>query len=68
MATQSTTLPVPAQARTLGLLPAMSLWWREVVRFYRQPGRVVGVILSPVVFWLVIGSGFGSSIRSGELF
>jgi ABC-2 type transport system permease protein len=45
-------------------LPVASLWWREVVRFYRQPGRVVGVILSPVVFWLVIGSGFGSSIRS----
>jgi ABC-2 type transport system permease protein len=46
-------------------LPVVSLWWREVVRFYRQPGRVVGVILSPVVFWLVIGSGFGSSVRSG---
>lgn len=45
-------------------LPVVSLWWREVVRFYRQPGRVVGVILSPVVFWLVIGSGFGNSIRS----
>ena len=45
-------------------LPVLSLWWREVVRFYRQPGRVVGVILSPVVFWLVIGSGFGNSIRS----
>ncbi|MGH9671504.1 MAG: ABC transporter permease [Terriglobales bacterium] len=44
-------------------LPVASLWWREVVRFYRQRGRVVGVILSPVVFWLVIGSGFGSSVR-----
>lgn len=47
-------------------LPVVSLWWREVVRFYRQPGRVVGVILSPVVFWLVIGSGFGNSIRSAS--
>jgi ABC-2 type transport system permease protein len=60
---------LPSAARTgLGsgvALPVASLWWREVVRFYRQPGRVVGVILSPVVFWLVIGSGFGSSIRSG---
>jgi ABC-2 type transport system permease protein len=26
---------------------------------------VVGVIASPVVFWLVIGSGFGTSFRSG---
>src|SRR5438874_8847366 len=49
------------------LLPAFTLWWREVVRFYRQKTRVVGVIASPVVFWLVIGSGFGSSFRSGGL-
>jgi len=27
---------------------------------------VVGVIASPLVFWLVIGSGFGTSFRSGE--
>jgi ABC-2 type transport system permease protein len=37
-----------------------------VVRFYRQRSRVVGVIASPLVFWLVIGSGFGTSFRSGE--
>src|SRR6185312_15542474 len=66
VATQSTTLPVPAQARTLGLLPAMSLWWREVVRFYRQRTRVVGVILSPLLFWVVIGSGFGTSFNAGS--
>ena len=47
------------------ILPALTLWWREVVRFYRQRARVVGVIASPVVFWLVIGSGFGTSFRAG---
>ena len=47
------------------LLPIVSLWRREIVRFYRQKSRVAGVILSPLVFWLVIGSGFGSSYRSG---
>ena len=46
-------------------LAAFSLWWREVVRFYRQRTRVVGVIASPIVFWLVIGSGFGTSFRAG---
>src|SRR5438270_6209414 len=45
-------------------LAAATLWWREIVRFYRQPSRVVGVIASPVLFWIVIGSGFGSSIRA----
>jgi ABC-2 type transport system permease protein len=47
------------------LLPALTLWWREVVRFYRQPSRVVGVIASPILVWIVIGSGFGTSFRSG---
>jgi ABC-2 type transport system permease protein len=48
------------------LLPAFTLWWREIVRFYRQRSRVVGVIASPLLFWLVIGSGFGTSFRSGN--
>src|SRR3977135_4527967 len=67
MSTQTATLPVtagPSPSQTL--LPAFTLWQREVVRFYRQKSRVVGVIASPVVFWLVIGSGFGTSFRSGE--
>ena len=67
MVTQSATLP--AQSTSLSnelLLPAFTLWWREIVRFYRQRTRVIGVIASPLVFWLVIGSGFGTSFRSGE--
>ena len=48
------------------LLPAFTLWWREIVRFYRQRTRVVGVIASPLLFWVVIGSGFGTSFRSGN--
>ena len=47
-------------------LPAFTLWWRELVRFYRQRSRVVGVIASPLVFWVVLGSGFGTSFRSGS--
>ena len=46
------------------LLPILSLWRREIVRFYRQKSRVAGVILSPLLLWLVIGSGFGASFRS----
>ena len=68
MATQTTTLarPVAVRAASAGLLlPAFTLWWREIVRFYRQKTRVVGVLASPLVFWLVIGSGFGTSFRSG---
>ena len=44
-------------------LPIFSLWWRELVRFYRQRSRVAGVLGSPLIFWLVVGSGIGSSFR-----
>jgi len=66
MTTQTQVLPAPIPASTGVTLPAFTLWWREVVRFYRQRARVVGVILSPLVFWIVIGSGFGTSFRSGH--
>jgi ABC-2 type transport system permease protein len=48
------------------MLTVFSLWWRELVRFYRQRSRVVGVIASPLLFWVVIGSGFANSFRSGN--
>src|SRR6201997_1369920 len=64
MATQTATLNQPISSGVL--LPAFTLWWREVVRFYRQKSRVIGVIASPLLFWVVIGSGFGSSFRSGN--
>ncbi|HTZ97831.1 MAG TPA: ABC transporter permease [Terriglobales bacterium] len=67
MATRTATLPASAVPVNTGVaLPAYTLWWREIVRFYRQRSRVVGVIASPLLFWLVIGSGFGTSFRSGD--
>ncbi len=65
MATQTAALSRPLAPASAGvLLPAFTLWWREIVRFYRQKSRVVGVLASPLVFWVVLGSGFGSSFRS----
>jgi ABC-2 type transport system permease protein len=66
MATQAATLARPMPVVSAGVtLPAFTLWWREIVRFYRQKGRVIGVLASPLVFWAVLGSGFGTSFRSG---
>ncbi|HLY92436.1 MAG TPA: ABC transporter permease [Candidatus Angelobacter sp.] len=58
-------VPVAITPRVNPLLPAFTLWWREIVRFYRQPARVVGVIVSPLLFWVVIGAGFGTSLQKG---
>src|SRR5512146_972030 len=64
MATNTAVLPRARDGATFSLTPALSLWKREVVRFYRNKSRVVGVIASPLLFWIVIGSGFGTSFQS----
>lgn len=43
------------------LVPAASLAKRELVRFFRQRGRVIGALVTPVMFWLFMGSGLGRS-------
>ena len=40
-----------------------SLARREVVRFLRQPARLIGAIAMPLIFWLMIGAGMGDSFR-----
>jgi ABC-2 type transport system permease protein len=51
------------------LLPAATLWRRELLRFWRQKSRVLGVVASPLVFWLLIGYGSNDLARfySGAL-
>lgn len=44
-------------------LATWSLCRRELVRFYRQRSRMIGVIGSPLVFWFLIGSGLSGSFR-----
>jgi len=45
------------------VLAATTLWHRELVRFRRQPARVLGAIGMPLLFWALIGSGLSSSFR-----
>ncbi len=48
------------------LVPAYSLWQREIVRFYRQKARVIGVVISPLLFWIAFGAGFAHSFTPGS--
>jgi ABC-2 type transport system permease protein len=41
-------------------LSAATLWQRELIRFWREKARVAGYVGSPLVFWLVVGAGFGN--------
>ncbi|NTX01010.1 ABC transporter permease [Myxococcus sp. CA051A] len=63
--------PVTAVAPAPSLPGTLALQWatvrvlmaRDVVRFFRQPSRVVGALAQPILFWFVIGSGFAGSFR-----
>ena len=43
-----------------------SLAIREIQRFFRQPSRVLAALGTPLLFWLVLGSGLGTSFRPSE--
>ena len=43
---------------------ASVLWRREMVRFFRQRSRIVGALGTPLIFWLLIGSGVGTSFAA----
>ena len=43
------------------LRASASLAWREILRFFRQPNRIVGSIGTPVLFWLLFGTGLKNS-------
>ena len=44
-------------------LQAATLWYREIVRFIRQPIRVMSAIATPLVFWLLLGAGLQASFK-----
>jgi ABC-2 type transport system permease protein len=39
---------------------------RELVRFWRQPARVVAAVGTPLLLWLLLGSGLAGAMRSGS--
>ncbi|HEX4966823.1 MAG TPA: ABC transporter permease [Thermoanaerobaculia bacterium] len=45
------------------ILPVYTLWLRELTRFFRQPSRIAGAVATPLLFWLLIGSGLSGSFR-----
>ena len=54
-----------AGPRTSVPLAIYSMWLRELIRFWRQKGRFAGALGTPLVIWLVLGAGFGSTFQPG---
>src|SRR6266545_7632391 len=65
---------IPSEASTLDALDTSGalafdlattfvLWRRDLMRFAREKSRVVGALVQPLIFWLVIGSGMAKTFR-----
>ncbi|HYG69946.1 MAG TPA: ABC transporter permease [Anaeromyxobacteraceae bacterium] len=51
----------PGSALACDAATTLVLLRRDLVRFFRQPSRLVGALAQPVIFWVVIGSGLAGS-------
>lgn len=47
------------------MMTSGTLLWREIVQFLRQRNRVIGALLQPLLFWVLIGAGLDHSFRPG---
>lgn len=44
---------------------AMVVWEREMIRFRRDPARVISSVIQPLLFLFVLGGGLGSLVQQG---
>jgi ABC-2 type transport system permease protein len=44
---------------------ALVVWEREMIRFRRDPARVVSSVVQPLLFLFVLGGGLGSLVQAG---
>lgn len=55
--------PLPHSALAYDAATTLVLARRDLVRFFRQPSRLIGALGQPIIFWVVIGSGFAGTFR-----
>ena len=63
VAARTADAPAPPSLLRLNVATVGVLVSRDLRRFFRQLSRVVGALVQPLIFWLVIGSGMASSFR-----
>ena len=44
-----------------------AIWYREILVFTREPSRLVGAIIQPLLWLVVFGTGLGSIIEPGSV-
>ena len=64
----SASTPINAAAQGGGglWLAGLALCHRELVGYFRSRGRLVSALVTPALFWLLLGSGLNQAFYSGE--
>jgi ABC-2 type transport system permease protein len=55
-------LNIPQEIRGL-----YAIWYRELLVFMREPSRLVGAIIQPLLWLIIFGTGLGSIIEPGAV-
>ena len=60
--------PAPADTRMASLRAIYIIWYRDILRYWRDRGRLIASLAQPLLFLVVFGSGLSSSLKSGLSF
>src|SRR5437899_3359091 len=58
----------PVDTRSASLRAVYIIWYRDILRYWRDRWRLVASLAQPLLFLVVFGSGLSSSLGSGGLF
>jgi ABC-2 type transport system permease protein len=64
----SIALPLPADTRMATVRAIYIIWYRDILRFWRDRWRLVASLAQPLLFLIVFGSGLSSSLGGASAF
>jgi ABC-2 type transport system permease protein len=67
-AAQSMPTTMPADIRMASLRAIYIIWYRDILRYWRDRWRLVASLAQPLLFLVVFGSGLSSALGRGSLF
>jgi ABC-2 type transport system permease protein len=66
--TSAAAAPVPVDTRMASLRAIYIIWYRDILRFWRDRWRLVASLAQPLLFLIVFGSGLSSSLGGASAF
>jgi ABC-2 type transport system permease protein len=64
----ATSVHGPVDTRMASLRAVYIIWYRDILRYYRDRWRLVASLAQPLLFLVVFGSGLSSSLGGGSVF